>query len=57
MYNNNPYKTKRVRKEIMTRSKLRNKFNKSRASVNLQNYKKQRNKCKKVPRNGKQQTI
>ena len=44
-YNNNLFMTKSFRKEIMIRSKLRNKFNKSRARVNWRNYKKQRNKC------------
>ena len=44
-----------LRKEIMIRSKLRNKFKKSRTSVNLQNYRKQRNKCTKVLRKAKQQ--
>ena len=49
--------TKRLRKEIMVRSKSRNKFNNSRTRVNLQNYRKQRkaNKCTKVLRNAKQQ--
>ena len=46
--------TKRLRKD-MVRSKLRNKFNNSRTRVNLQNYRKQRNKCTKVLRNAKQQ--
>ena len=39
----------------MIRSKLRNKLNKSRICVNLQNYRKQRTKCIKVLRNSKQQ--
>ena len=47
--------TKRLRKEIMIRSKLRNKFSKSRTCVHLQNYRKQRNKCTKVLRNANQQ--
>ena len=47
--------TKRLRKDIVTRLKLRNKFNRSQAGVNLQNYRKQRNKCKKVIWNAKQQ--
>ena len=34
-YNSNPFMTMRLRKEIMIRSKLRNKFNKSRTCVNL----------------------
>ena len=49
--------TKRLRKQIMIRSKLRNKLNESRTSINLQNYKKQRNKCIKVLRNAKQQHL
>ena len=49
--------TKRLRKQIMIRSKLRNKINESRTSINLQNYKKQRNKCIKVLRNAKQQHL
>ena len=52
-YNNNPFMTKRLRKEIMIRSKLRNKFNKPRTGVNLQNDKKQRNKCPKALRKAK----
>ena len=46
---------KSLRKQIMIRSKLRNKLNESRTSINLQNYKKQRNKCINVLRNAKQQ--
>ena len=38
--------TQRLREEIMISLKLRNKLNKSRTSVNLQNYRKQRNKYK-----------
>ena len=44
-YNNNPFMTKQLRKEIMVRSKLRNEFNKSRTSENWKKYKQQRNKC------------
>ena len=47
--------TKRRRKETMIRSKVRNKFNKSLTSVNLRNYKMQRNKFTKILRNTKQQ--
>ena len=47
--------TKRLRKEILAKSKLSNKFNKYRNSVNLQNYKIQKNKCTKVLRKAKQQ--
>ena len=47
--------TKRLRKEIMIWSKLCNKFNKSRTGVDLQNYRKERNKYTKVLKNAKQQ--
>ena len=50
-YSQNSFMTKR--KEIMIRSKLRNKFNKSHSSLNLEDYKMQRNKCTKVLRNAK----
>ena len=50
-YNYNSFMIKRLRKEIMIRSKLCHKFNKSHSCVNLQNYRKQRNKCTKVLRN------
>ena len=52
---NNPFMTKRIRKEIMMRPKLHNKFNKSRTCVNLLNYRKQRNKCTKLLRKAKQE--
>ena len=37
--------TKELRKEIMLRSKLKNKFNKERNHINWYNYKRQRNRC------------
>ena len=40
--------SKRLRKAIMKRSKLRNTFNKKRSSENWQNYKRQRNICSNV---------
>ena len=49
--------TKSLRKKIMTRSKLHNKFNKSRTNVNRQNYKKQRNKCVKALKHAKNNTL
>ena len=49
--------TKRLRKEIMIGSKLRNKFSKSHTSVNLQSYKKQWNKFSKVLRKAKQKYL
>ena len=56
-YNSNCLMTRKLIEEIMIRSKLRNKFNKSRTSVNLENYKKQRNKCTKVLRNANSNTL
>ena len=44
-YNNNPFMTKQLRKEIMVKSELRNEFNKSRTSENWKKYKQQGNKC------------
>ena len=44
-HNNNAFMTKELRKEIMLRSKLKNKFNKERNHINWCNYKRQRNHC------------
>ena len=44
-YNNNSFMNKSLRKAIMTRSKLKNKFNLNRTSPNFEKYKKQRNIC------------
>ena len=41
--NNQPFMTKTLRKAIMKRSKLRNKFNKERNIENWSEYKRQRN--------------
>ena len=43
--NNQPFMTKTLRKAIMERSKLRNKFNKERKAKNWSDYKQQRNYC------------
>ena len=43
--NNQPFMTKTLRKAIMKRSKLRNKFNKERNIENWSEYKRQRNLC------------
>ena len=43
--NNQPFMTKALRKGIMKRSKLTNKFNKQRNAKNCSNYKQQRNYC------------
>ena len=44
-YNHQVFMSKRLRKAIMKRSKLRNTFNKKISSENWQNYKRQRNIC------------
>ena len=43
--NNSPFMTKDLRKAIMLRTKLRNKFNKERTASSSLNYKRQRNVC------------
>ena len=43
--NNQPFMTKTLRKAIMTRSKLRNRYNQLRTPENWKSYKKQRNFC------------
>ena len=43
--NHNKLMTEKLRKEVMTRSYLRNKYNKNRTYENWSNYKKQRNIC------------
>ena len=40
--------SKTLRKAMMKRSRLRNKFNKKRSSENWQNYKRQRNICSNI---------
>ena len=42
-YNNNPFMNKALRKAIMTRSRLKNKFNKNSSAKNWNRYKKQIN--------------
>ena len=44
-YNNSPFMNKALRKAIMLRSKLKNKYNKYPSYQNSKNYKKQRNIC------------
>ena len=44
-HNNNAFKKKELRKEILLLSKLKNKFNKERNHINWWNYKRQRNRC------------
>ena len=44
-HNQSPFMSKHLRKAIMTRSRLKNIYNKKRTFENLENYKKQRNFC------------
>ena len=53
-YNNNPFMNKALRKAIMTRSKLKNKFNKNSSAKNWNSYKMQRNFCLKSLRQTKE---
>ena len=43
--NNAPSMNKELSKEVMVRSKFRNKFNRHKAKTNWKDYTKQRNKC------------
>ena len=54
-HNNNAFMTKELRKEIMLRSKLKNKFNKERNHINWCNYKRQRNRCLSILRKSKKE--
>ena len=47
--------TKELQKEIMLRSKLKNKFNKERNHINWCNYKRQRNHCLRILRKTKKE--
>ena len=49
-YNNNPFTNKALRKAIIARSRLKNKFNKNSSAKNWNSYKKQRNFCLKLLR-------
>ena len=49
-YNNKPFMHKALRKVIMARSRLNNKFNKNRSAKNWNSYKKARNFCLKLLR-------
>ena len=44
-YNNNPVMNKALRKAVMTRSRLKNIFNKNNSAKNRDSYKKQINLC------------
>ena len=52
-FDNNVFVTKELRKEVMKRSKLRNKFNRNRNHGNWCNFKIQRNYCVKLLRKTK----
>ena len=47
--------TKELRKKIMLRLKLKNKFNKERDHINWSNYKRQRNHCLSILRKTKKE--
>ena len=51
--NQAPFLTKEINKEIMTRSRLRNKFLRCRSDENKKAYNEQRNRCVKLVRNAK----
>ena len=53
-YNNSAFMTKKLRKEIMKRSKLKNELNKNRNHENWCKYKTQRNHCVSLLRKSKQ---
>lgn len=57
IYDNSGFMTKNLKKEITVRSNLCNKFNESRAKVNLQNYRKQRSNCVKILKHVKSNTL
>ena len=56
-YNNNPFMNKALRKAILTRSKLKNKFNKNSSAKNWNSYKKQTNFCLKFLRQTKKKYL
>ena len=53
LHNNGPFMNKELRKEIMKRSKLKNKYNKKGNYENCSLYKKQRNYCESLLRKTK----
>ena len=55
--NDAPFMTNALRKSIMSRSRLRNKYTKKPIVQNLQEYKKQRNRCVNLLKKLKKHTI
>ena len=55
--NEAPFMTKELHKAIMKRSKLRNKYLKNKNAINRNNYKVQRNYCKKTLANYKEAVL
>ena len=53
-FNNNPFMNKVLRKAIMTRSRLKDKFNSNSSAKKWKSYKKQRNFCLKLLRQTKE---
>ena len=54
-HNNNAFMTRELRKEIMLRSKIKNKFNKERNHINWCNYKRRCNRCLSILRKTKKE--
>ena len=54
-HNNSPFMNKTLRKAIMTRSKLKRRYNLDRTTINFENYKKQCNICVNLLRKSKKQ--
>ena len=54
-HNNNAFMTKELRKEVILRSKLKNKFNNEKNHMNWCNYKRQRNHCLRILRKTKKE--
>ena len=53
-YKNSPFRNNALRKAIVTRSRLKNKFNENSSAKNWSSYKKQRNFCLKLLRQTKE---
>ena len=51
--NDGPFMTRELRKEMMHRTRLFNKYNKEKTNENFEAYKRQRNKCVKILRKAK----
>ena len=54
-YNSTPFMNKTLRKAIISRSKLKRRYNLDRIIINFENYKEQRNICDNLLRKSKKQ--